>query len=554
MILNQKAQAQFGQLLNKAHTQRYEEINKLYAYCVGLSDTTKALKVISALKQYGVANGARDLEMESNLLRLYFYTTRKSGQKAFISDMINDLEFQIQKWDYRIFKARFFSITGNYHWKETDYERAFEYFLKVFEIQKNLDFKDFPDKPNNLYRLGECYYFFHDYNRTIFFLGELLRMKPEQIGDYLTKQSINTIDLCYQHLDNLDSSDAYFSQNYEKALRNKDEAWAAISSGNLGYNQFLRGRYKEAIPLLEKDVQASLAREDWGCASGSQMALGSIYLLQNKVSRAAKCALLARQWVLRSGQSDRLKILYPLLSKLYGVQGNTPLSAAYLDSSIYINNQIANKYNALQLLRAQQKNDLLKHRAEIETIRGQQKLMTLERNTLIALLIIAFITSFFVYHLWKKKNESRRMALDAQLSLAKNELALATSKLNDFARNITEKNRLLEEVHQQMKTSDREALWQLQQKTILTDHEWEHFRNLFEQVHGSYLVRPKEKLPGLTRSEIRFMALAKMQFTNKEMAAALGIGPQAVRTIWYRLRKKLNLPEDATLEELVAQI
>jgi DNA-binding CsgD family transcriptional regulator len=97
-------------------------------------------------------------------------------------------------------------------------------------------------------------------------------------------------------------------------------------------------------------------------------------------------------------------------------------------------------------------------------------------------------------------------------------------------------------------------LEQLHQSVLLTDQGWEEFRQLFEQVHQGYLVRLKEKLPGLSPAEIRLMTLCKLHYTNKEMAAMLGVSTQAIRQLRSRLRRKLNLPEEIDIEELAAQI
>ena len=87
--------------------------------------------------------------------------------------------------------------------------------------------------------------------------------------------------------------------------------------------------------------------------------------------------------------------------------------------------------------------------------------------------------------------------------------------------------------------------------TILTDDEWEYFRQLFEKVHAGYLQRLKEKFPGLTPAETRFMALSKLNLSSKEMAGTLGVGTDAIRQYRSRLRKKLNLTEEDNLQELI---
>jgi DNA-binding CsgD family transcriptional regulator len=50
------------------------------------------------------------------------------------------------------------------------------------------------------------------------------------------------------------------------------------------------------------------------------------------------------------------------------------------------------------------------------------------------------------------------------------------------------------------------------------------------------------------------LALAKLKLTTKEMAGCLGVTTQAVRTAWYRLRTKLNLSNDTSLEEFIETI
>lgn len=96
-----------------------------------------------------------------------------------------------------------------------------------------------------------------------------------------------------------------------------------------------------------------------------------------------------------------------------------------------------------------------------------------------------------------------------------------------------------------------EVLSQLQNSILLTEDQWEQFKFNFDKVHIGYLNRLKDKLPDLTPAETRFMVLAKLKLSNKEMAGMLGVSMQGVRNYKYRLRKKLNLPEDGDIDSLV---
>jgi cell division protein FtsL len=212
---------------------------------------------------------------------------------------------------------------------------------------------------------------------------------------------------------------------------------------------------------------------------------------------------------------------------------------------------MARKLNALYILRGNQKAIGLKQRK----LEEDKRLKTTQRNFLIVIVILLMLVGLYIIYAQRKRYEQKRLIHELQLEQQKQELSMATEQLNEFAKTISEKNRLLEELEKKLGNSpDIALLTELRESTILTDAEWERFRKLFEQVHKGFTLRLKEKLPDLTQAETRLMVLAKLKFSNREMANALNISTQAIRTTWYRLRKKLNLPEEGSLEELVETI
>lgn len=81
---------------------------------------------------------------------------------------------------------------------------------------------------------------------------------------------------------------------------------------------------------------------------------------------------------------------------------------------------------------------------------------------------------------------------------------------------------------------------QLQTTTILTQAEWDTFQKLFDEVHPGYRVQIKQDHPKITSAELRYLLLEKLQLSTKEMAAMLGISPNAVQVTRHRLQKKLS--------------
>jgi DNA-directed RNA polymerase specialized sigma24 family protein len=94
----------------------------------------------------------------------------------------------------------------------------------------------------------------------------------------------------------------------------------------------------------------------------------------------------------------------------------------------------------------------------------------------------------------------------------------------------------------------------LNNTAILTDEDWNKFRQLFEQVHKDFFKRLREKLPDLTQAEVRLICLTKLNLGTKQMAGILGVSFDTIRKSRYRLRKKLGLAEEDRIDDIVESI
>jgi DNA-binding CsgD family transcriptional regulator len=543
--------AQYRQLLHKTYSQRAVLLRDMYQDQLRYADSTTIFNNIQAIKTLATQNADDDLLMEAALLRAHYFYYR-DGPPAIVLSILDSLKtegVERKKIWLEVSAENMMALYNFNHLRQ--YQLGFEHHHKVYGLIKGLDPAVFPHKQSCLKQMAYEYYFFRDFRESLFYNLEALNTgTPAAFRQYFSELDImNTTGLCYQQLNMLDSAEYYFRKTISLARENNKAAWEGIASGNLGNNYFLRKQYDEAVPLLQKDVEIAVETKDWGLASGSLMVLGDISLARHDISSAKQYLSGARQYVYRSGQYERLQKLYPLLSKLYGFLGQPSAAAVYLDSALFVRDSVSRKLNALQMLRAKQKVDLEQYRAEVEAIRSQKKINLLERNILISVVVLMMIAAIFIYRGLKKRSARQK----EQIRKGREELADAARQLNEFACNISEKNALIEAL-QQNGGADHALLEQLQQSTILTDHDWEYFRRLFEKVHAGFLTRLKEKVPGLTPAETRFIALSKLDLSNKEMAAMLGIGTDTIRQHRSRLKKKLHLHDEHGIDELVAEI
>lgn len=145
----------------------------------------------------------------------------------------------------------------------------------------------------------------------------------------------------------------------------------------------------------------------------------------------------------------------------------------------------------------------------------------------------------------------------------RNKLNSVEDQLQQYIKSIKEQSVLIEQLQEELEglhtrntpnSEKADLLDQLQKKAILTEDDWINFKEIFDTVHPAFFVILREQYPLLTQAETRLMALTRLNMTTKEMAAMLGISPETVRQTRWRVRKKMNLADDVSLEDIVAAI
>jgi tetratricopeptide (TPR) repeat protein len=84
---------------------------------------------------------------------------------------------------------------------------------------------------------------------------------------------------------------------------------------------------------------------------------------------------------------------------------------------------------------------------------------------------------------------------------------------------------------------------------LKNDENNDHFNQRFNQIHPGFFTRLTEKHPELSKTEIRFCAYLKLSFDSNQIAAVLNITSEGVRKTRYRIRKKIGLQPEDSLED-----
>ncbi|WP_426295496.1 tetratricopeptide repeat protein [Dyadobacter endophyticus] len=551
-----KAHAQWEHLLHKTYPQRYKDLGKIYTRLIDNRDSTSVFREIASMKEWAKARHDRDLELESDLLKAYYLTTWHRNQTHRIAAMLNELVAKTAEQDIKQLNARSLKVLGDYYWSDgRNYELAFETFIQMESILNELSTDEFPDKSYALSNIAHAYYNFSDYKKALSLFGQILTLKfnPDMYAGHNSALVMTAV--IYRKLGKLDSSDHYFRRVLRKESPGNYKTWAAIAQGGLGENAYLRGNYAESMPLLQANIDEAILQKDYGLAAQSLITQADIHLKNNAFDNAGQLVNTARHYldVTHPERYRHFQDLYTILVKLSAARGNPKLAEAYLDSAMFAKDSMNRKYNEKLMLRAHQKMELQKLRGKMEKAESDQKLKITERNLSLILVLLIAGVAIYVYRTQRKRHQQAQLLKELKIRQKEQELENATLQLSEFARNISEKSKQIEALESKQ-GPDAEALMQLRESTILTQEDWDYFKKLFGKAHGDYLHRLREKFPDLTQAEIRFIALAKLGLGYQEMSVTLGISSHAVRTTKYRLLKKIDVPDDQSLEEVMMQI
>jgi|GEM_PF-1119075 len=96
----------------------------------------------------------------------------------------------------------------------------------------------------------------------------------------------------------------------------------------------------------------------------------------------------------------------------------------------------------------------------------------------------------------------------------------------------------------------KEILREIERQTDV-ENQWEQFKIHFESIHKSFFSTLRHNNSGLTQTDLQMCVYIKLNMATKEIARLMNIAPESVNTHRYRLRKKLALPANETLDGFV---
>ena len=144
-------------------------------------------------------------------------------------------------------------------------------------------------------------------------------------------------------------------------------------------------------------------------------------------------------------------------------------------------------------------------------------------------------------------NESLKQDIESK----NRELGLSTMNLirkNEFL------NDLKKELNNSNKSEDLKRVIKIIDKNINNTEDWKFFEQAFNNADKDFLKKIKSIHPLLTPNDLKLCAYLRLNLSSKEIAPLLNISHRSVEVKRYRLRKKMNLPHEASLTNYILEI
>ncbi|GEM_PF-4556637 len=189
----------------------------------------------------------------------------------------------------------------------------------------------------------------------------------------------------------------------------------------------------------------------------------------------------------------------------------------------------------------------------------REKELVEQRQTvtyILAVLAILILLSWLL--ILRTNHKNRLLKKEREVMLQTEKTAQKERQLATRALYISEKNELLKELLEIANSAAPNKLEALQKNirrrinhSFTTEQELQSFQQTFEEVNPDFTNRLKDEFASLSETELRLLAFVKMGLNIKEIASLTHVESNSVKTARYRLKRKLNLDKEESLEQFV---
>lgn len=454
------------------------------------------------------------------------------------------------------------------------YEMSIDYLKKLIELRKI-------ETGIHLYypleNIATQYSQIQNYDSADCYFTKARRLAERMNKPPVLMHCYNNMGFYYRTRNILDLSTRYYYsaihtfENNPNKVRQDSILYALVFS-NLADVYKMQKEYDKGVESLEKGIfiMSMIPSAEF---PEMYVAIADLHLELNNDDIAKDYLVMAEGKV----KTNSTKMLYYLtLTRYYKKTHQNTLAIEALESQIEIyksntkEKQVDKKVKKLidiQISRVKNELELLQLLNDSEKETNALKVQSLSGG-----LILLAIISILLFYKYKSDVKKREALINVENKLNKQEIkykeaerkileSKLTNKnqdLTDFAIDITRKHEFIKSVLEKLSQFKnlgkqesvklKEITWYIKNELLIDDN-LQVFQNNIDKINYEFMEKLGIEFPNLSTNEKQLCALLRLQLSSKEIATIKNISTDSVKTLRYRLRKKLSLEHDIVLNQ-----
>lgn len=145
---------------------------------------------------------------------------------------------------------------------------------------------------------------------------------------------------------------------------------------------------------------------------------------------------------------------------------------------------------------------------------------------------------------------------DLEQQILKNKINELNNQLKNQMLLLAQKNEVLLKLKEQLTDNPNSTsnIHRIIQTALVEQNYWDEFLEQFNKTEPGFINLLQTKYPQLTINEVRLCSLIRIGIENKAISSILQVSPSAIEKARYRIRKKINLSPQTSLDKAIFEI
>ncbi len=446
---------------------------------------------------------------------------------------------------------------GYYLYTYREVKEAFPYFLLAADLEAEVNTAKIPLLPEHYSFIANFYSYIGDQEKAISFLKTALPYTEEHSRRKI--DMTNAIGVYYKKAALFDKAYPFYKQALEISTVAKDSVWMGIIAGNLADYEWEKGNEDEAIALVKQNIELSLKYNEVLDAMRANLEVARMYAHQKKWDLAEKhiaesTALMADKPYFLVFKRDAAKIL----AEIAAGKGQKDLELTQLKKYLVLKDSLEARSNNEVMQKIYWQWEIERYEQANKQAEAKRQQIKQNYQYVGVVLILGFIIVVLLINrsrtriqIRSTELEKEQLALKFEKQLLDKELSVLKNSLQDFTDTIRQNDHTIQQLRKEIQEKEThdpklaleisENLSSMLESHIMTDERWLKFKHVFDKVYPDFLETQKLENQKLSESDLRLIALMKLDLNNRSMSDLLGVSIEGVKKAKQRLKKKVEV-------------